>query len=95
MESKLDRISFLGVDCLFSQQSQAKVKSPGPSEHFQNKWGQAYAVGIIGPLDSMHLPKLSGGESPLSSDVPLGLESKSMTQEVLITRRLRFEAQFL
>ena len=66
MESNLDRISFLGVDCLFSQQSQAKVKSPGPSEHFQNKWGQAYAVGIIGPSDSMHLPKLSGDESPLS-----------------------------
>ena len=55
MESNLDRISFLGVDCLFSQQSQAKVKSPGPLEHFQNKWGQAYAVGMIGPSDSLHL----------------------------------------
>ena len=54
-----------------------------------------YAVGIIGPSDSMHLPKLSEDESPLSPDVPLGLESKSMTQEVLITRRLRFKAQFL
>ena len=66
MESNLDRISFLGVDCLFSQQSQAKVKSPGPSEHCQSKWWQAYAVGIIGPSDSMHLPKLNGDESPLS-----------------------------
>ena len=47
MESNLDRISFLGVDCLFSQQSQAKVKSPGASEHFQNKWGQAYAVHTV------------------------------------------------
>ena len=56
------------------------TRTTGPAEHFQIKWGQKYAVGLICPLITIglvYLTKLSGGKIPTVPIGPAGLGTKA------------------